>query len=44
MVNNTEAKKTNRLLTALINRPAPRVQMDSVDVGTVAGMSAFSIQ
>ena len=43
MVNNTEAKKTNRLLTALINRPAPRVQMDSVDVGTVAGMSAFSI-
>ena len=41
---NSEAKRTNRLLTALINRPAPKVQMDSIDVGTVAGMSAFSIQ
>ena len=41
---NSEAKRTNRLLTALINRPAPKVQMDSIDIGTVAGMSAFSIQ
>ena len=41
---NSEAKRTNRLLTALINKPAPKVQMDSIDVGTVAGMSAFSIQ
>ena len=41
---NSESKKTNALLEALINRPAPRVQMDSIEVGTVAGMSAFSIQ
>ncbi len=41
---NTEAKKTNSLLEALINKPAPKVQMDSIEVGTVAGMSAFSIQ
>jgi len=44
MSDNSEAKRTNKLLTALINRPAPKVQMDSIDVGTVAGMSAFSIQ
>ncbi len=41
---NSEAKKTNALLEALINKPAPKVQMDSIEVGTVAGMSAFSIQ
>ena len=41
---NSEAKRTNALLEALINRPAPKVQMDSIEVGTVAGMSAFSIQ
>ena len=41
---NSEAKRTNRLLTALINKPSPKVQMDSIDIGTVAGMSAFSIQ
>ena len=41
---NREAKKTNRLLQAILNRPAPRVQMDSIEVGTVAGMSAFPIQ
>ena len=41
---NGEAKKTNRLLQAILNRPAPRVQMDSIEVGTVAGMSAFPIQ
>ena len=41
---NSEAKKTNALLEALINKPAPKVEMDSVEVGTVAGMSAFSIQ
>jgi hypothetical protein len=43
-IDNTEARKTNALLQALINKPAPKVQMDSVEVGTVAGMSAFSIQ
>ena len=44
MPDNSEAKRTNSLLEALINKPAPKVQMDSVEVGTVAGMSAFSIQ
>ncbi len=44
MPDNSESKKTNALLEALINKPAPVVQMDSVEVGTVAGMSAFSIQ
>lgn len=41
---NSESKKTNALLEALINKPAPKVQMDSIEVGTVAGISAFSIQ
>ena len=41
---NSEAKRTNALLEALINKPAPKVQMDSIEVGTVAGISAFSIQ
>ena len=44
MPDNSEAKRTNALLEALINKPAPTVQMDSIEVGTVAGMSAFSIQ
>ena len=44
MPDNSEAKRTNALLAALINKPAPKVQMDSIEVGTVAGMSAFSIQ
>ncbi len=44
MPDNSEAKRTNALLEALINKPAPKVQMDSIEVGTVAGMSAFSIQ
>ena len=28
----------------LISKPAPKVQLDSIEVGTVAGLSAFSIQ
>ena len=44
MPDNSEAKRTNALLEALINKPAPKVQMDSIEVGTVSGMSAFSIQ
>ena len=44
MPDNSEAKRTNALLEALINKPAPKVQMDSIEVGTVAGISAFSIQ
>ena len=41
---NAETKRTNQLLEALLNKPAPKVQMDSIEVGTVVGMSAFSIQ
>ena len=41
---NSETKRTNQLLEALLNKPAPKVQMDSIEVGTVVGMSAFSIQ
>ena len=41
---NSESKRTNELLEALMKKPAPVVQMDSVEVGTVAGMGAFSIQ
>ena len=44
MPNNSESKKTNALLKALLNKPAPKIQMDSIEVGTVVGMSAFSIQ
>tara|TARA_R110000782_G_scaffold129218_1_gene220821 strand:+ start:311 stop:2635 length:2325 start_codon:yes stop_codon:yes gene_type:complete len=44
MPDDSEGKRTNALLEALINKPAPKVQMDSIEVGTVAGMSAFSIQ
>jgi len=44
MPDNSESKRTNELLEALMKKPAPVVQMDSVEVGTVAGMSAFSIQ
>ena len=36
--------KTNKLLQQLLNRPAPTINMDSIEVGTVAGMSAFPIQ
>lgn len=41
---NTESKKTNMLLEKIINKPSPKVQLDSIEVGTVAGLSAFSIQ
>ncbi len=36
--------QTNKLLQQLLNRPAPKINMDSIEVGTVAGMSAFPIQ
>ena len=36
--------RTNKLLQQLLNRPAPTINMDSIEVGTVAGMSAFPIQ
>ncbi len=41
---NSVGMRTNALLEKLINRPAPKVQMDSIEVGTVTGISAFSIQ
>lgn len=44
MPDNTESKKTNALLQALLNQPTPQLNMDSIEVGTVAGMSAYSIQ
>jgi len=44
MPDNSEAKQTNTLLQALLNQPAPQLNMDSIEVGTVAGMSAYSIQ
>lgn len=41
-----DTSKLERLLEESLNRtpPTPIVQMDSIEVGTVAGMSAFSIQ
>jgi|TARA_R100000479_G_C6393116_1_gene206037 hypothetical protein len=38
--------ETNRLLRAALNRPAPtpKVNLDSIEIGTVAGLSAFPIQ
>ena len=43
-MDNSEAKTTNSLLQALLNKPTPSLNMDSIEVGTVAGMSAYSIQ
>ena len=36
--------ETNRLLRAALSRPAPTVNLDSIEIGTVAGLSAFPIQ
>ena len=41
---NREIIKTNRLLQEIANRPAPVLNVDSIEFGTVAGMSAFPIQ
>tara|TARA_B110000046_G_scaffold95569_1_gene103286 strand:- start:7804 stop:8676 length:873 start_codon:yes stop_codon:yes gene_type:complete len=41
---NVDTSKMEKLLESIVNKPAPKVQMDSIEVGTVAGMSAFSIQ
>ena len=41
---NSVGKRTNALLEALVNKPAPKVEMDSIEIGTIAGISAFSIQ
>lgn len=38
--------ETNRLLMAVLNKPTPKptVNLDSIEIGTVAGLSAFPIQ
>ena len=36
--------ETNRLLKAALSRPAPVLNVDSIEFGTVSGMSAFPIQ
>jgi len=36
--------ETNKLLRAALSRPAPSVNLDSIEIGTVAGLSAFPIQ
>ena len=37
-------EETNKLLRAALSRPAPTVNLDSIEIGTVAGLSAFPIQ
>ena len=37
-------EETNKLLRAALSRPAPSVNLDSIEIGTVAGLSAFPIQ
>ena len=39
-----DTSKMEKLLESLINKPTPSLNMDSIEVGTVAGMSAYSIQ
>ncbi len=41
---NTEAKKTNALLSKLINRPDAVIQMNGDNLGTAVGKYAYSIQ
>jgi transcriptional regulator with XRE-family HTH domain len=41
---NTEAKKTNALLSKLINKPDPVIQMNGDNLGTAVGKYAYSIQ
>ena len=38
--------ETNKLLRAVLNKPTPtpKVNLDSIEIGTVAGLSAFPIQ
>ena len=38
--------ETNKLLRAVLNKPTPTptVNLDSIEIGTVAGLSAFPIQ
>ena len=44
MPDNSEAKRTNALLSKLINRPDPVIQMNGDDLGTAVGKYAYSVQ
>ena len=44
MPNNSEAKKTNALLSKLINRPDPVIEMNGDNLGTAVGKYAYSVQ
>ena len=41
---NTEAKRTNVLLSKLINKPDPIIQMNGDNLGTAVGKYAYSVQ
>ena len=40
----TKGNKMKNLLKTIANKPEPKLNMDSIQVGTVAGLSAFPIQ
>jgi len=44
MPDNSEAKKTNALLSKLINRPDPVIEMNGDRLGTAVGKYAYSVQ
>ena len=44
MPDNSEAKRTNALLSKLINRPDPIIQMNGDNLGTAVGKYAYSVQ
>ena len=46
MPDNSEAKKTNELLRAVLSQPKPQpiITMNDVALGTAVDMGAFSIQ
>ncbi|MDA8940693.1 hypothetical protein N9H34_01020 [bacterium] len=44
MPDNSEAKRTNALLSKLINRPDPVIEMNGDKLGTAVGKYAYSIQ
>jgi len=44
MPDNSEAKKTNALLSKLINRPDPVIEMSGDKLGTAVGKYAYSVQ
>ena len=44
MPDNSEAKRTNALLSKLINRPDPVIEMNGDNLGTAVGKYAYSVQ